>query len=430
MRIWIDATHQDTSLRVFGMTLLERLLHAVRTAGTQISEVRVELAENAAPPADLPRSLVDDLPLRWLPGEGALSSRLESALDEAGGAPVVVLSADSVVDTRVIHHLCAATGTIAFRSGKGAERAAALRLEGQAADLAVGASEPFSVLRLADQLVERGLAKELAEADFDSYLGMLRRWLAPYAFRVADPPARERAEHFLFWSNYKGSTDFLTRYVYPALVWRIIRPLARHRVHPNWVTGLSWAATLASIPLFAMGAWGSGLAMAYVMSVLDSVDGKLARLTYTSSRFGEFFDHGLDILHPPAWYLAWGYALGGGDISSTPFQWSLWMLGIYAVDRVIPGLFKARTGRSIHGFTPLDERMRTFISRRNVNLAAFTVALVLDQAIDGLRAAEFTLYGIVVWQALCLLWHAERLVQYRNARPQGPPPPSELARTP
>jgi len=419
VHIWIDATQQDHSIRVFGMTLLERLLHAVRTSDARVAEVRVALSpESDGAPADLPPELVDTLPLRWHSGAGAVSARLESALEEAGGAPVLVLSADSVVDSRVVHHLCASNGTLAFRSGKGNERTAVLRLEGRAADLAAGESEPFSVLRLADQLVERGTAKELAVGDFDSYLDMLRRSLAPYAFRVADPEACDRAEHFLFWSNYKGSTDFLTRYVYPPFVWRMVRPLARHRVHPNWVTGVSWAATLASLPLFAMGSWGMGLAMAYLMSVLDSVDGKLARLTYKSSKFGELFDHGLDVLHPPAWYLAWGYALGGGDVASAPFQWSLWMFGIYAVDRVIPGMFKGRTGRSIHGFTPLDERMRTFISRRNVNLAAFTVALLLDQLIPGLRAAEFTFYGIVVWQGLCLLWHAERLVQFWNTRPQ------------
>lgn len=416
MRIWIDATQQDTSIRVFGMTLLERLLHAVRTADTHVTEVRVELAEGGRMPRDLPAELLATLPLRWLPGKGTLSSRLQSALEEAGGAPVVALSADSVVDRRVVHHLCAANGTLAFHSGTGAERAAVLRLEGQATDLATGESEPFSVLRLADSLVGRGIAKELADGDFDSYLPMLRRSLAPYAFRVADPAARDRVERFLFASNYKGSTDFLTRHVYPPLVWRMVRPLARHRVHPNWVTGVSWAATLVSLPLFAMGLWGPGLTMAYFMSLLDSVDGKLARLTYKSSKFGEFFDHGLDLLHPPAWYLAWGYALGGGDTSSAPFQWSLWMFGIYAADRVIPALFDRRTGRSIHGFTPLDARMRTFISRRNVNLAAFTVALLLDELAPGLRAAEFTFYGIVVWQALCLLWHAERLVQFWNTR--------------
>ena len=51
-----------------------------------------------------------------------------------------------------------------------------------------------------------------------------------------------------------------------------------------------------------------------------------------------------------------------------------------------------------------------FVPHKGGNtLLLFTVALALDWAIPGLRAAEFTLYGIVVWQVLCFAWHAERL---------------------
>jgi len=39
-----------------------------------------------------------------------------------------------------------------------------------------------------------------------------------------------KVERFLFWSNYKGSTDFFTKYVYPPLVWLMVPPLARARV--------------------------------------------------------------------------------------------------------------------------------------------------------------------------------------------------------
>jgi phosphatidylglycerophosphate synthase len=40
------------------------------------------------------------------------------------------------------------------------------------------------------------------------------------------------------------------------------------------------------------------------MSVLDSVDGKLARLTFESTPQGDVLDHGMDIVHPPFWYWA------------------------------------------------------------------------------------------------------------------------------
>jgi phosphatidylglycerophosphate synthase len=414
LRIWIDATQPGCEIRAFGMMLIERLLRAVADTAASPKEVCVQLPSGSSLPEGLAAELLDCLPLRWRHAEEPLGRGIERALQEAQGDPLLVLSGDTVVDTRVIQHLCAVSGSFAFVNGEGAERGAALRLEGDLPGLAAAGPDLVAV---AEHAIDSGAARDFSDSDFDPYLTMLRRVLPPYLFRVADAASRDRVERFLFWSNYKGSTDFLTKYVYPPFVWAMVRPLARWRVHPNWVTALDYVATFAAVPFFLVGNWVPGMALAYLMSVLDSVDGKLARLTYTSSRFGEILDHGLDIVHPPIWYLAWGYSLGGGDLSSPTFRASLWMFGFYVADRIVTGIFKGRTGRSIHGFTPLDEKVRTFISRRNVNLALFTVALLLDWALPGLRAAELTFYFIVLWQAACLVWHAQRVVQFWNARP-------------
>jgi phosphatidylglycerophosphate synthase len=258
----------------------------------------------------------------------------------------------------------------------------------------------------------------------------LRRSLDPFVLRVWDAASRDRVERFLFRSNYKGSTDFMTKYVYPPLVWRILRPLARWRVQPNWVTGVSIAATFAAVPLFAGGHWLLGLALAYGMSLLDSVDGKLARLTFSSSWLGGVLDHGLDIVHPPLWYLAWAWALGAGQIGSLPFRLALLMTGVYIVDRVIAGVFRARTGVSIHDCTPLDAKLRTFISRRNVNVVLFTLALALDGLRPGLGAAPACFGFIVVWQVVSCLWHTQRIAHFWNVRVARWAPPVKVARAP
>ena len=96
-------------------------------------------------------------------------------------------------------------------------------------------------------------------------------------------------ERQLFLDNYKGSTDLLTAYVYPPLVWPAVRLCSLLRVHPNVVTILSIVLAFAAVPLFALGHWLAGFACGYVMSVLDSVDGKLARVTVTSTRFKTLF---------------------------------------------------------------------------------------------------------------------------------------------
>ena len=154
------------------------------------------------------------------------------------------------------------------------------------------------------------------------------------------------------------------------------------------------------------------------MSVLDSVDGKLARLTFRSSRLGDWLDHGLDIVHPPLWYAAWAWGLSQADPESAVFQAAVWMTGVYILDRIVAGVFSWRHGRSIHGYTRLDETMRTFISRRNINLPLFMVGLLV-----GLPAAVF--YLIVAWQLASFVFHTDRLVRFWNARPTSPP--AELA---
>lgn len=419
MRLFIDATGASSraagagAVRVFGMPLAERHALGALEAGLDVDTVVVAVAHDDAGLA-LPASLRARVRISIAtPGESedasaAAVAQLAALLADGTGAPVLVAPGDAVADARILAQLAEGSGSRVFAAGEGAGRRRlallqpGVQLRGESIDAAL------------DALVASGDAAVLREDEFRGYIAMLRRDLAPYVVPVRDEGERRRVERFLFWSNYKGSTDFMTRYVYPPFVWLLVRPLARLRVHPNWVTLVDILATFAAVPYFARGEWVAGLALAYLMSVLDSVDGKLARVTFTSSKLGEVMDHGLDIVHPPIWYLAWGHALA--QASQAPLAWraSLWMLGLYVVDRIVAGVFKARHGKSIHGYTPFDERMRTFISRRNVNLPFFTLALAAD-AVRGdatFAAARACFYAIVAWQAVCLAFHVDRLVRF------------------
>ncbi len=402
MRIWIDATDPRSALEVFGMTLLERQLRTVVTSGLEPTEVRIELAPDASAVPSLPSQLLKQLPLRWSRNPGTVRERLTRMVDEAAGEPVLAIEADSVSDARLLQYLDARAGSCATVGGEGSERAAVLRLEG---------TVPTSQIMAArlPELAEAGIAQravaELPLQAVPDYIKKLRRHLPAYLSRVTGTASRDRAERFLFWSNYKGSTDFFTKYVYPPLVWRMVRPLARWRVHPNVITLFNVFITFAAVPLFAQGRWVSGLGLAYTMSVLDSVDGKLARLTFRSSWIGNILDHGLDIVHPPLWYFGWAWALSNGDMTAPVFQAAVWMAIAYTLDRIVTGLFNRRTGRSIHGYRPLDERMRTFISRRNINLPLFTLGLIA-----GIPVPAFMV--IVLWQVATCAFHCARLVQF------------------
>ncbi len=406
MHIWIDATRPTSVLPMFGMTLLERQLRTIKEAGLHPTTISVQLASGNVPPSSLPDSLTRELPLQWSQNGGSLHEHLTQALQQPSGTPLLALEADAVVDSRVLQHIGEQSGSLAARGGDGAERTAIVRLESGAS---LAGPDNAQLCELADVSISQGTLRELPLQEVPAHIKKLRRDLPPYLFRVTDAAKRDEAERFLFWSNYKGSTDFFTKYVYPPLVWRMVRPLARWRVHPNVVTLLSIVLTLWAVPLFAQGRWVAGLLMAYAMSVLDSVDGKLARLTFRSSWFGNVLDHGLDLIHPPLWYFGWAWALGNGDMTSPVFQAAIWMAVFYSLDRIVVRMFTARIGRSLHSYTPFDVQMRTYISRRNINLPIFTVGLLL-----GIPGFAFLL--IVLWQVATLVYHYTRLVQCWDAK--------------
>ncbi len=408
MRIWIDATNPSSRLRIFGMTLLERQLHTLLEAGLEPAQVYVQLAaETASLPSLLPAPLVRKLPLQWGHVHQTIVEHRTSLPQDIHDDPLLILEADAVIDSRLLRHLAELPGSWRARGEVGAEQTVILRLEGDVPLLNSIPATGFSLPDIAEKSLRQGSVQELILTEVPSYIRKLRRDLPVYLFRIVDPASRDRAERFLFWSNYKGSTDFFTKYIYPPVVWRAVRPLARWRVHPNVVSLFNVCITFLAVPLFAQGYWVTAFTLAYTMSVLDSVDGKLARLTFSASKLGDILDHGLDIVHPPLWYFAWAWALRAEVTAAPVMQLAVWMAVFYVADRIVAGLFSTRVGQSIHGCTPFDERMRTFISRRNINVPLFMCGLLL-----GLPVETFVM--IVVWQVASFGFHSLRLVQFWN----------------
>ena len=381
--VWIDAA-QIAGERVFGLTLLERHLKALKHRKVQPAEVILDLGQGAAAdPEEAGRRW--PFPVRVVRNGGTIAQRIAKV---AGGARVLALDARTLADARLYDFLTQQPRDLAAEDGGAAMAwiADPAALDPNAVDLrgALPASLP-----------------RLTQAEFPGFIRNLRRTLPFYLFRIDNADERGKVERFLFWSNYKGSTDFFTKYVYPPLVWLMVRPLARAHVHPNWVTIISIILTVAAVPLFAGGYFLAGFLCAYGMSVLDSVDGKLARLTFTDSKIGNVLDHGLDLVHPPFWYCAWAYGLSDGNTSSPVFLATIAMLALYVIDRLILNVYPTRFGRGLHTHAAIDALVRTFISRRNINLPLFTVGYAIGWGAE-------TIYLIVLWQAATCLYHGLR----------------------
>jgi phosphatidylglycerophosphate synthase len=403
MLVWIDAVQCGWVPKIFGLTLVERHLQALKRSQPRPARVVVDLGADGQKPK-IDSSLNDAFSIEWRQAPGDFAARLGRFLTESGDMPVILLDGATLPDARLHASLTGLADSVAVLAPKDDERAAIIRLEpGHFRSAPIDAAD---LPALAVKLLAAGTVRAYGQGEFNGFIRKLRRTIPYYMFRVETADKAAKVEKFMFWSNYKGSTDFFTRYVYPPLVWISVGPLARARVHPNAVTIFSIILALGAIPIWAIGeTWSfwTGFAMAYGMSVLDSVDGKLARLTFTDSRLGNFLDHGLDMVHPPFWYLSWAYGLGLATLGwdSTLGLATILVMAFYVVDRLILKVYPTFFQRAFHTHSKLDGRMRTFIARRNITLPMFIVGYALGYALEAF-------YLIVAWQILTAAYHGAR----------------------
>lgn len=250
----------------------------------------------------------------------------------------------------------------------------------------------------------------------------LRKKERPFMERLAPDTVRalERASYF---GAYKGVTDLLTKYLWPEWALVLTRWAARIGMSPNQVSLIGALLCLLATWLFFEGRYWTGLAAGLVFMVLDTVDGKLARCTITSSKVGEAIDHGIDLVHPPFWWWAWGVGLHfyGRPLPGPVLWWTLAaIVGGYVVQRLIEGAFIARFGMHIHVWRRFDSRFRLVTARRNPNMVILFVSLIAGRP-------DWGLVAVAAWTLISLAVHAVQLVQAMAARAAGRPVVSWLA---
>lgn len=235
---------------------------------------------------------------------------------------------------------------------------------------------------------------KLKDLDLPSLRQNLKKREAPYVLPISRN-SRCNLESELFERSYKGVTDFVTKWLWPAPAFQAVCFCIRAGLSPNHITLLSLLfAVLAGIA-FWYGFYGSGLVMGWFMTFLDTVDGKLARVTVTSSRFGDVLDHGLDIIHPPLWYIAWGMGLSADYSLSShlPLLFGLILIG-YIGGRLCEGAFQFWVASfDIFIWRPLDSFNRLITARRNPNLVLLTLGWLAGRP-------DIGLLSVVIWHLL------------------------------
>jgi phosphatidylglycerophosphate synthase len=250
----------------------------------------------------------------------------------------------------------------------------------------------------------------------------LRKRERPFMDRLAPETVRslERASYF---GAYKGVTDILTKYLWPEWALVLTRWAARIGMTPNQVTLIGAVLCVVATLAFYHGWYWSGLAMGLVFMVLDTVDGKLARCTITSSWWGNVFDHGIDLVHPPFWWWAWGVGLHayGRPLPDDVFWITVAIIVFgYVAQRLIEGAFIGLFKMHIHVWQRFDSQFRLITARRNPNMIILLAALIGGRPDWGLLA-------VAAWTLISLVVHLVRLAQAMALKARGRPVLSWLA---
>lgn len=388
-RAWILCPADAPAPRVWGLTPAERIRRSLLAAGIVGQTGPAVLADDGRSEA---HTLLFDA--RWIYDE-----RLVAALAETPGT-LLVTSPDAG-GVPVAAHVPAAR----------ARSAADALLAGDAASPALA-----------------GLDRRTPDSLAGAYTAHLRRAATPVLLR-ADPASVDAIERRLFGDSYKGITDLVTKYVWPAPARFVVKRLAERGVRPNTVTALSYALVVAASLLFWSGWFGSGLACAWLMTFLDTVDGKLARVTLTATRLGNVLDHGLDLVHPPFWWAAFAAGLPSDAAWVLVSGWIA--VGGYVVGRLVEGVFLLLFKIEIHSWTRLDSRFREITARRNPNLLLLTVGTLAGRPDLGLAA-------VALWTVASIAFHVARTARAWSERRRGgeiaawnaAPPASPASRAP
>ena len=335
--------------------------------------------------------------LRVLASAGVTDIVDDIASMPAAGS-VILLRGDYLFDDRVVNYLVDSPDMMLQVPQERNHRIVAARvgthLAGQAADIIGGTVNDRSL---------PGVKTETLETLSISFQKRLLKFEPPFVLPVT-AENKPNLERRLFDASYKGVTDLVTKWVWPHPARWAVGQCVRLGLRPNHVTIIGLLLVIIAGFFFVRGWYGWGLLAGWLMTFLDTVDGKLARVTVTSSRFGHYFDHIIDLVHPPIWYILWGVGLGVArlEVIGISLAAAYWLITAgYVVGRLVEGVFLAWLGKfGLFCWRPVDSYFRLITARRNPCMIFLTAAALLGRPDAGLAAV--TVWTVLTTAFLCM----------------------------
>jgi phosphatidylglycerophosphate synthase len=392
MRALVFADPLACSVRVCGLTVLERTLRSLAQAGCPQALVlsSAEAVREDAARVPWPRQTMA-VEARVRAGTAAPSAAEVEALLDADELALVV-PVEGTWDRRLLEVMLQATTPVAL-----VDSAAPGTRRGALCGPLVLNRAAAPTLDAPSLAVDEGRLDVLDVAMQPDYVPPMRRKVRPVWFLApTSDEIRRRAERTVLNSAQKGVLD-LPAMVHAPIETFLVSLLCRTGITPNQLTVVSaltaWVATF----LFATGRLTAGIGVALAVGVLDGLDGKQARVKLETSAVGEL-EHWSDFFFELSWWaaLAWHFHRSGLIPGAFVVLMALYLAE--GVDGLTKLMVKRRLGRMIDDLSPAMRVVRAFGGRRNVYAWIMAAGVAL-----GAPAAAYRL--LPFWEGVTALVH-------------------------
>ncbi|HID91001.1 TPA: hypothetical protein EYP44_03470, partial [Candidatus Bathyarchaeota archaeon] len=262
------------------------------------------------------------------------------------------------------------------------------------------------------ELARRREVRGLDVTHLPSYIPELKRRLKPFWFRIDDVDGLRRCKKFLVKGTQKG-VHFTAYINKPIEDWLVYHLSEVPWITPHKLTVLTNAIAYLATLLFLSGHLLPAAVIAFGVGILDGLDGKLARVRNVASKLGSM-EHSFDFLFEQSWYVAFSWALfriTGGVI---PLALCVGILLADAFVRHCYMQFRQTMGIALTDYARFDRLFAKIDGRRNVYVLYLLFGVLVG-------APLLALYLILSHSVLTAIIYALRACKHAHEADRGEP---------
>ncbi|KPV64861.1 MAG: Bifunctional IPC transferase and DIPP synthase [Candidatus Bathyarchaeota archaeon BA1] len=267
-----------------------------------------------------------------------------------------------------------------------------------------GKSELADCIRLA---AEGGKAEVFYLSEIPSYVPGMRRDVDPFWFDVDKKDDIKYAKRILVKSAGKGASDFLAHYVHQFIEDKIVYHISDLKIiTPNRLTIMTNIMAYCVTWLFLFGHLLTGSILAFMVGIMDGLDGKLARVRGHISRLGSM-EHPFDLLYEFSWFIALSLYVYWNSNSALPLIICTFIVISIAFYRYCYDQFRKAMGVSLDDYGKFERVFRRVAGRRNLYNISILIGALLEIPL-------YSLIAILAHAILTAIVYAFRAVKHMH----------------